>query len=121
MKAKFEKGIWVVKPPQGYDIVRTSGERKIVVNADGRKLKSLGMENTRHEERRNYFEASGIGCKMYKQQLHKIFINPFYCGLISHGMLNGKVVDGVHEKMISKEKFMKVNEVILLPQIWSTA
>ena len=49
---------------------------------------------------------------MYKQQLHKIFINPFYCGLISHGMLNGKIVDGVHEKIISKEEFMKVNDII---------
>ena len=49
---------------------------------------------------------------MYKQQLHKIFVNPFYCGLVSHGMLNGKVVEGTHEKMISKEIFMRVNEVV---------
>ncbi|MBK7668651.1 MAG: hypothetical protein IPJ32_15720 [Sphingobacteriaceae bacterium] len=43
-------------------------------------------------------KLQAIGVKMYKQQLHKIFINPFYCGLVSHGMLNGKVVEGVHEK-----------------------
>ena len=49
---------------------------------------------------------------------HKIFrkntkfIMQLPCGLISHGMLNGKVVEGVHEKMITKETFMKVNEVI---------
>jgi site-specific DNA recombinase len=113
MKAKFEKGIWVVKPPQGYDIVRTSGERKIVVNAEGKKIKKawewklMGMKN---EE--IILKLQSIGVKMYKQQLHKIFMNPFYCGLVSHGMLNGKVVEGVHEKMITKETFMKVNEVI---------
>ena len=26
-------------------------------------------------------KLQAIGVKMYKQQLHKIFINPFYCGL----------------------------------------
>ena len=50
--------------------------------------------------------------KIYKQQIHKIFINPFYCGLVSHEMLNEKIVEDVHEKMISKETFMKVNEII---------
>ena len=27
-------------------------------------------------------------------------------------MLNGKIVEGVHEKMISKEEFMKVNDIV---------
>jgi len=49
---------------------------------------------------------------MCKQQLHKIFINPFYSPVIAHGMLNRKVIEGVHEKMISKEAFLKVNGII---------
>jgi site-specific DNA recombinase len=113
MKAKFEKGIWVVKPPQGYDIVRTNGERKIVVNAEGKKMKKAWdwkLQGLKNEEIIEKLQA--IGVRMYKQQLHKIFINPFYCGLIAHGMLNGKVVEGVHEKMISKETFLKVNEIV---------
>lgn len=113
MKAKFEKGIWVVKPPQGYDIVKTNGERKIVLNADGKKIKKAWdwkLEGLKNEE--IIVKLQTLGVKMYKQQLHKIFINPFYCGLISHGMLNGKVVEGVHEKMISKEVFMRVNNVV---------
>jgi site-specific DNA recombinase len=113
MKAKFEKGIWVVKPPQGYDIVRSNGERKIILNEDGKKIqkawdwKIQGMKN---EEIIMKLQVQGV--KMYKQQLHKIFINPFYCGLISHGMLNGRVVEGIHEKMISSEVFMKVNDIV---------
>ena len=113
MKAKFEKGIWVVKPPQGYDIVRSNGERKIIVNADGKKIKKAWdwkLQGMKNEEIILKLQSQGV--KMYKQQLHKIFINPFYCGLISHGMLNGKIVDGVHEKMISKEEFMKVNDIV---------
>jgi site-specific DNA recombinase len=113
MKAKFEKGIWVVKPPQGYDIVRSNGERKIVLNADGKKIKKawdLKIQGYKNEE--IILKLQALGVKMYKQQLHKIFINPFYCGLVAHGMLNGKVVEGLHEKMITKEVFMKVNEIV---------
>jgi site-specific DNA recombinase len=113
MKAKFEKGIWVVKPPQGYDIVRSNGERKIILNADGKKIKKAWdwkIQGMKNEEIILKLQAQGVN--MYKQQLHKIFINPFYCGLISHGMLNGKVVEGIHEKMISSEVFMKVNEMV---------
>ena len=113
MKAKFEQGYWVVKPPQGFDTILINGNRSIVINDEGKKIKRAwewkiqGMKNEEIIER-----LCALGVKMYKQQLHKIFINPFYCGLISHGMLNGKVVDGVHEKMISKEEFMKVNDIV---------
>ena len=113
MKAKFEKGIWVVRPPQGYDIVRSNGERKIIVNAEGKHIKKAWewkIQGMKNEE--IIFKLRALGVKMYKQQLHKIFLNPFYCGLIAHGMLNGKVVEGIHEKMITTETFMKVNEIV---------
>ncbi len=113
MKAKFEKGIWVTKPPQGYDIVRSNGERKIVVNEVGKQIKKAWnwkIQGMKNEE--IILKLNALGVKMYKQQLHKIFCNPFYCGLIAHGMLNGKVVVGLHEKMISKEQFLKVNNII---------
>jgi site-specific DNA recombinase len=112
MKEKYEKGIWVTKAPMGYDIVRTSGERKIVVNAIGKKLrkafiwKSEGMKNDEIIGKLN-----AMGVQMYKQQMTKIFKNPFYCGLIANAMLNGRVIEGIHEKLISKEVFFKVNEI----------
>ena len=52
-----------------------------------------------------------MGVKMYKQQLTKIFKRPFYCGIINHGVLEGKIVEGDHEKMISPEVFLKVNNI----------
>ncbi len=113
MKAKFEQGIWVVKPPQGYDTILINGDRKIVVNDDGKKIKRAwewkiqGMKNEEIVEK-----LCALGVNMYKQQLHKIFVNPFYCGMIAHGMLNGKVIEGKHEKMISREVFLKVNGII---------
>ncbi len=111
MKEKFNRGIWIVKPPIGYDIIRSEGQRKIVVNETGKKLrkafvwKGEGMSNQEVIER---LEAMGL--KIYKQKLTKILKNPFYCGLIAHGMLNGKVIEGLHEKLISQELFLKVNE-----------
>ena len=113
MTEKFKLGYWVIKPPQGYDIITKNGVRNIVLNEEGRKMKKAfewkaqGMKNEDIIVRLNK-----MGVKMYKQKIHKTFMNPFYCGLIAHGMLNGKVVEGKHEPMISKELFMKVNSII---------
>ena len=112
MKEKFQKGIWVVKPPMGYDIVKSGGVRKIVVNDTGKLLrkgfiwKSRGMKNEEIMEKLRV-----MGLTTYKQQLTKIFKNPFYCGLVCHGLLEGQVVDGTHEKLISQEVFLKVNAI----------
>ena len=113
MTEKFKQGYWVVKPPQGYDIIKINSERKIVVNEEGKKIKKAfewklaGMKNEEIVER-----LCRMGVKMYKQQIHKIFMNPFYCGMIAHGMLNGKVIDGKHEAMISKDVFFRINDMI---------
>ena len=112
IKEKLERGIWCIKPPMGYDILRTGGERKIVANKQGRLLrkafewKGAGMKN---EEILSELHAAGL--KIYKQKLSQIFSNPFYCGLIANKMLNGKLVEGTHEKLISKDLFLKVNNV----------
>ncbi|GAA4737709.1 hypothetical protein GCM10023229_15780 [Flavisolibacter ginsenosidimutans] len=50
-----------------------------------------------------------MGIKMYKQQLTKLFKKPFYCGIINHAILDGKVVEGNHEALITKEIFLQVN------------
>ena len=110
MKMKMSKGEWIVKPPQGYDIVRRNGERKIIVNSEGKLLskafqwKSEGMNNEKILQK-----LHTLGLPIYKQQLSKVLANPFYCGIMVHGLLDGKVVEGKHEKMITKEMFLKVN------------
>lgn len=112
MKEKFAQGVWATKPPMGYDIVRTNGQRRIVVNATGKKLRKAFIwkaEGAKSEE--IILKLRAMGMKMYKQQLCKILKNPFYCGLIAHGMLDGKVIEGNHEKLISKEVFLKVNAI----------
>jgi site-specific DNA recombinase len=110
MKEKFQKGEWVTRVPQGYDIIKINGVRKIVVNEEGKKLKKAfqwranGMKNEEIIQRLNT-----LGVRMYKQQLTKLFKKPFYCGIINHAILDGRVVEGVHETLISKELFLQVN------------
>jgi site-specific DNA recombinase len=113
MKFKFERGDWVVKPPQGYDTVKINGVRTIVINETGNKLRQAfqwKIEGIKNEEIVERLRA--IGVNMYRQQLCKIFKNPFYAGLISHGMLQGKIVHGNHEGIITHEQFLKVNGIM---------
>jgi site-specific DNA recombinase len=49
--------------------------------------------------------------KIINQSMSGTFKNPFYCGLMAHNLLEGKLVNGNHEKLISKEIFLKVNDV----------
>ncbi len=106
------RGIWCIKPPMGYDIIRTDGIKKIVVNAVGKKLKKAfewkakGMKNDEILQR-----LQAMGVKIYKQKLSAIFSNPFYCGIIVNKMLEGKIVEGLHEKLIPHELFLRVNEI----------
>lgn len=49
------------------------------------------------------------GIRLPKQTLTKLFQNPFYCGLIAHNFLNGELVKGKHEALISEDLFMRAN------------
>lgn len=112
MKEKFEKGIWCLKPPMGYDVVKVNGERKITVNKTGQHLKKafqwklLGVKGEEIVER-----LQALGIPMYKQKLSQILSNPFYCGIIANKMLNGKLVKGTHPRIVSEDDFLAVNNI----------
>ena len=112
MREKFKRGIWVAKPPIGYDVVKINGVRKIVVNEVGKKIKKAFQwkgEGVKNEAILDKLRSMGVS--LNKQHLTKLLKNPFYCGLLSHNMLEGEIVEGEHEKLISKELFLKVNEI----------
>ena len=112
MREKFLKGEWVVRVPLGFDIVKINGIRKIVVNEKGRLLRKAfawKIENYSNEAILQKLRARGLSVS--KQTLSKIFANPFYCGLMAHGMLDGKVIAGNQEKLVSEEVFLKVNQI----------
>ncbi|WP_415159147.1 recombinase family protein [Parafilimonas sp.] len=50
--------------------------------------------------------------KVRHQHITDIFRNPFYCGLMTHNMLAGKIVEGNQELLIPKEIFLKVTGIL---------
>ena len=113
-KEALLKGKWPTKPPLGYSVVTESGKRQIIINEKGKLLKRAfkwklkgELENTEIVKRLN-----AAGMSMYAQKLHKIFANPFYCGLMVHRALNGDVVEGSHPPIISRQDFLKINGMV---------
>lgn len=113
VKEKIQQGIWCTAPPMGYDIVRLNGKKEFKVNSVGKLLrkgfnwKAEGLSNV---EVRNKLAAHGL--KLSTQRVSDFLRNPFYCGLLVHSSLEGKVVDGIQEKVITKEIFLKVNGLL---------
>ncbi len=113
-KQALLNGFWCGRQPFGYDIIKVNGESKIVINEKGKLIKKAFMwkasENLTLVEISNRLKTLGLICP--DNRLSEYFRNPFYCGLMVHSCLAGQVVEGKHEKMISKDVFLKVNELM---------
>ncbi|WP_394353899.1 recombinase family protein [Pontibacter beigongshangensis] len=113
MVAKARKGYWVGgKAPMGYDQYKVNGEQVIKPNKTGKLIRlafqlkaEQGLSNTAIIKR-----LKEQGLTLYDQTLSKIFRNPFYCGLITHGLLEeDEVIEGRHEPLVSRDVFLRVN------------
>ncbi|HSH67518.1 MAG TPA: recombinase family protein, partial [Bacteroidia bacterium] len=103
------------RQPFGYDSIKISGQpRKIVVNEMGRILKKAfiwkATEHITHDE--ICLRLKKLGLHTNTKRLAEYLRNPFYCGLITHNCLDGQIIEGKHEKLISKEMFLKVNDLL---------
>ncbi len=112
-KEKLMQGIWCTKAPLGYDNVRRNGDRFIEINDTGRLIRKAFLwkanENLCNTEIVNRLKAHKF--KTDLKALQRIFTNPFYCGLLTHNALGGEIVKGKHEPLVSKEIFLKANEI----------
>ena len=119
---RLRKGKYCGVAPFGYENITRSGEKMIVPTKEAKFVRAAfemkAYERLSNQEIINRLHA--MGCrKVYKQRLTDWFRNPIYCGLIRHKQLNGEVVQGVHEPIISKEIFLLTNELQLSnPQGW---
>ena len=111
----LRKGRWIQAPPRGYDMKTTRAQQTITVNADGeliRKAFALKVnENLTNEEVRVRMKAMGLD--LDKQRWSSIFHNIFYAGYFAHPFLQGDVIKGPHEPLVSLDDFLKVNNIIL--------
>lgn len=114
-KERLLKGEWATVAPVGYDNITKNGIKSIVINEKGLLLRKAFLwkanEGITNEEILKRLAAQGL--KINRQHISKIFRNPFYCGMIAHNLLQGEVIEGKHEKLVSKEIFLKVNQELM--------
>lgn len=111
----LRKGRWIQAPPRGYDMKTTAKQQTITVNAEGelirKAFKMKVTENLTNEEVRVRMQAMGLD--LHKQRWSSIFHNIFYAGYFAHPFLEGDVIRGPQEPLVSLDDFLKVNNIIL--------
>lgn len=117
VKEKLLGGIWVSVPPVGYSIVRTNGKKSFILNQTGKLIQKAfhwKAERLSIEEIKKRLAEKGL--EMDCRRVSDCLKNPFYCGLLVHNALEGKVVEGIQEKAVSKELFLQVNGILASKQ-----
>lgn len=120
MKAFLRAGNWLGKAPLGFDHIgprttdhnRYNSSQKIFVNETGMKLRQAWQWKL--EGVQDYIivkRLNDLGVKMSLQRLSDMWRNPFYCGLITNRLLEGEIIEGHHELLVSREVFLKINQI----------
>lgn len=116
MKEKLESGHWVWQVPFGYtNLNKGNGKTpKIVVNEQGKLLrlafKWRVSENITTEDVALRLKKKGLDIP--SKRLGEYFKNPFYCGVMVSSLIPNRCIEGNHEKLVSKELFLKLNEIL---------
>lgn len=115
MKEKLLRGEWTGGAPVGYAYDRSGGKgaEKVVPNEKGVLIaKAFEMKVQGTSSTDIAIHLKSLGLKIDKKRLTEILRNPFYCGYLSHNLLNGEVVKGKHEPLVSEEIFYLANDVL---------
>ena len=110
----LRNGRWIQQVPRGYDMKTTRAEQVIKVTEEGRLIqKAFRMkadENLSNEEVRERMRGQGLD--LSKQNWSNIFSNIFYAGYFAHNFLEGEIIEGPHEPLVSLEDFQKINGIL---------
>lgn len=96
----------IVKDPERFHIVKKLWDLMLSGNYSVNKILRIANEDFGLRTRK--FRRSG-GKKLTKTGLYKIFLKPFYYGLIERG---GMACQGMHEPMITEEEFWRVQHIL---------
>lgn len=117
MKEKVRQGYWMWHVPFGYTNLspgRPVDRQKLVVNEEGKLLQKAflwkakeNIPDTEISER-----LKRLGLSINAKRLSDFFRNPFYCAKITSKMFPGEIIEGKHEKLVSEELFLKVNNLL---------
>lgn len=114
MKERLSRGYWVGKAPLGYCHIHDANNKPVVAISEQGKLLQKSFLWKVHERLTNTEitkRLKALGLNVSKQRLTEVFRNPFYCGIITHGLLKEPIV-GSHEPLVSQELFLKANQIV---------
>jgi site-specific DNA recombinase len=112
MKEKLLRGEWLGHCPTGYAYDPSSSGRcqKINITKDGPAVRqAFEWKLQGFNNREICRKLKLLGLEISFQVLTRMFQNPFYCGYLSHNLLEGQIVKGNHVSLVSEELFHKVN------------
>ena len=116
MQERLRKGYIGGVVPFGYTN-QNPGKGKIpelVINEQGKLLKKAFELKAEHNL--TYAEIADklkkFGWSKASKKLSDYFRNPVYCGLIVSRMIPGEIIEGKHPALVSKETFLKVNNIL---------
>lgn len=114
MKEAMQNGKWCGKAPFGYEIVRIDGKNTIVINEKGKIFKKAfewkAFEKLSSAEISRKLKVFGLDVD--ERRISEYLRNPFYCGFLSHKLLEGKLIKGQHEPLVSRELFIKAHHEV---------
>ncbi len=112
IKAKLRQGHWCGHVPMGYirankAIELDKTKAPLIKKAFTWKYEDPALTS---EEIRRKLKARGLDIPRNSMSL--LLRNPFYCGMIANNLLEGEVIQGKHEPIISPEIFLAVNGIL---------
>ena len=115
MVACINRGEWYSRPPFGYTSKKVGKKHIITVNGHGRILKHAFewiADEPDIKQAEIIRRLRDEGLDISKQRLSQCLRNCFYCGLIEHEYLNGSIIEGCQEPLISKALFWRVQDIL---------
>lgn len=115
-RAKLERGEWPAPAPLGYNNNRLDktielDKSRTAFIAKAFELYSTGGYSLKNLSNLLYRQGfrTRPGKKVFRSELHRIFRNPFYCGIMRR---EGKFYQGKHTPIVSQTLFNQVNELL---------
>lgn len=109
----LRNGVYCGPAPLGYDKTGKSLNSTFTINSDGYLIRKAFQWKLQGVANCDILKRLALhGLHLRKQRLQEILTNPFYSGLIVNKMLDYEPVEGKHPKIVSREDFLRVQEIL---------
>ena len=119
MKAFVKRGNWLGKAPKGYTLKgkRVQNEKnlalkqQIEINDDGKLIKKAWLWKLAGEKDCDIIKKmKAKGLIFSKQSISQMWRKTFYCGISNHALLDGEVIKGNWQPIVSINDFKTINK-----------